>query len=86
MRPVLSIERPLVNQPQIGLMNQRCALQGMPRTFPLEMVPRDVAQFLVDERNQGLQRFFVARFPAYDQLANRVGMLLIHSQLRPQTQ
>jgi hypothetical protein len=48
------------------------------------MVPRDVAEFLVEQRNQLIQRGLVARLPAYKQFANRVGMLLIHSQLQPQ--
>ena len=48
------------------------------------MVPRDVAEFLVEQRNQLIQRSLIARLPAYEQFANRVRMLLIHSELRPQ--
>jgi hypothetical protein len=85
MRAILDIERPLVDQPQIGFVNQRRALQGMPRPFPLEMMPRDVAEFLVDQRNPRFQRFLIARSPAHEQLGHRLGMLLIHSRLQLHT-
>jgi hypothetical protein len=57
----------------------------MPRTFSLEMLSCDVAEFLVDQRDQSCQSLLVARLPAYEQLAHRVRMLLIHSQLQPET-
>ena len=43
MRTVVSIKGPLVQQPQVRLVNQGCALQGMSWTFPLQMMPRDIA-------------------------------------------
>jgi hypothetical protein len=55
----------------------------MPGTLSLEVIAGDVAEFLVDQRNQGLKSFPVARFPAYEQFGHRVRMFLIHSQLRP---
>jgi hypothetical protein len=48
------------------------------------MVPRDVAQFLVDQGKERFQRILVARLPAHQQFAHRVGMLLIHSWLQSQ--
>jgi hypothetical protein len=38
----------------------------VPGTLSLEMMPRDVAEFLADQRNQGLKRFLVARLPEYE--------------------
>ncbi len=86
MRAILGIKRTLVEQPQVGLVDQSRALQGVSRTLPLEMMPGDVAEFLVDQRNQRFKGFLVARLPAHEQFADRLGMLLIHSQLRPETQ
>ena len=57
----------------------------MAGTFPLEMTPSDITQFLVNERDQSLKRVLIARPPAYQEFANRLRMLLIHSQLQPQT-
>ena len=85
MSAILGIKRTLVHQPEISLVDQGRTLQRMSGTFPLEMTSRDIAEFLVDERDQSLKRFMVARLPTYQQLANRMGMLLIHSQLQPQT-
>ena len=84
MRTVVSIKGPLVEQSQVSLVDESRALQGMPRTLSSEMMPRDVAEFFVDERNQRCKRFLVARLPAHEQFAHRVGMLLIHSQLQDQ--
>ena len=86
MRAILGIKWPLVEQPQIGLVDQSSALQGVPGALAPEMPPRDVAQLFVDQRNQRFKAPLVARFPAYQQFANWVGMLLIHSQLPRQTQ
>lgn len=60
MCAIFRIEEPLIQQPQVSLVDQSCALKAAPGTLSLELIPRDVAQFVVDERNQHFQRFFVA--------------------------
>lgn len=66
MSAILGVKWTLVKQPEIGLMDQRCALQSVPPTLPLEMVPRDVSQLPIYQGNQGFQRLLVARFPAHE--------------------
>ena len=39
MRPVVAIERPLLKQPQIGLMNQCGALQCVSWALPPQLLP-----------------------------------------------
>jgi hypothetical protein len=84
MSPILSIEGAVVEESQIGFVDQSGALQCVSGTLALEMVPRDVAQFFVDKWNQRFQRVWVASFPACKQFGNSMGMLLIHSRLQPQ--
>lgn len=84
MSAILGIKWTLVEQTYVGLVDQRRTLQSMSGTFALEMAPRDIAEFPVNERDQSFKRFLIARLPAYEQFANRVRMLLIHSQLQPQ--
>jgi hypothetical protein len=84
MGTILCIKWTLVQQPEVGFVDQSCTLQGVPRTLSLQVVTRNVAEFLVNEWNQSFKRLLVARLPAYEQLAHRVGMLLIHGWLQPQ--
>ena len=64
MGTIFGVKGPLVEQPQIDLMDQSRALQGMARTLASEMPPRDVAQLFVDQRNQRFKGLWIARFPA----------------------
>lgn len=73
MCAIFGVKRPLVEQPQIGLVDQSSALQGVSRALAPEMPPRDVAQLFVDQRNQRFKGLWIARFPAYQQFANWVG-------------
>ena len=73
MGAIFGVKGSLVEQPQISLVDQSRALQGMARTLASEMPPRDVAQLFVDQRNQRFKGLWIARFPAYQQFANWVG-------------
>jgi hypothetical protein len=63
MRAVVGFERSLVNQTQIRLMDQSGALQCMTGTFGPQLASRDVAQLLIDKRNQALEGILVSRPP-----------------------
>jgi hypothetical protein len=63
VRAVAALERSLVNQPQIRLMDQSGALQCMTGTFAPQLASRDLAQLLVNKRNQALEGFLVACTP-----------------------
>ena len=81
MGAIVGVKGPLVQQAQVGLVDECCALQGMAGTLALEMAVGDVAEFFVDQRKQLLQCFLVARFPAHQEFGYRMGRLLIHRQL-----
>lgn len=81
MRPILRVERALVHQSHIGFMDQGRALQRVFGAFSPQMVPRDVPEFSVNERDQLLKRPLVAGFPADQKLRDRLGRLLRHKKL-----
>ena len=60
---VAGFERSLVNQPQIRFMNQSGALQCMTGTFGPQLASCDVAQLLINKRDQALEGFLVSRPP-----------------------
>jgi hypothetical protein len=60
---IAGFERSLVNQPQIRLMDQRGALQRMTGTFAPQLASRDIAQLLINKRDQALEGFLVSRPP-----------------------
>ncbi len=60
---VVGFERSLVNQPQIRFMDQSGALQCMTGTFGPQLASRDVAQLLINKRDQPLEGFLVSRPP-----------------------
>ena len=64
MGPILSIKGPLVDESQVGLMDQRRALQSVPRTLTLQMVSGNIAEFFVDQRDQTFKGLLVSRLPA----------------------
>src|SRR5215471_10892093 len=64
---VVSFKGFLIGQSKISLVNQSGALQGVSRTLPLEMVVRDLAQFLVDKRNQLLKSLPISGSPSDQQ-------------------
>src|SRR5215831_2212377 len=55
---------------QIRFIHQRCGLQGMIRSFPLEVVVRQAAQLVVDQRHQAIEGFAFALRPAVEQQRN----------------
>ncbi len=57
---VARFERSLVNQPQIRFMDQSGALQSMTGTFGPQLASCDVAQLLINKRDQALEGFLVS--------------------------
>ena len=49
MSAVLPVYPCLIDEPEIGLMNQRRRLQGMIRPFPPQIIRRELSQFIVDD-------------------------------------
>jgi hypothetical protein len=60
---ILKLNWGLVHQPQESLVDQRGALEGMARALGPEVVVCKAAQLLVDQWNEGLERFLVSATP-----------------------
>src|SRR6266446_7376523 len=69
MCPIVGFKRFLIRESKIGLVDQSGALQGMPRALALEMVVRDLAEFLVDKRNQLLKSLAIPGSPSHQEFA-----------------
>ena len=85
VRAIVGIKGALIDQPQIGLVDQRGALQCVFRTLALQMMASDFAEFSIYEGNQSLEGSLIASLPQHEQFADSFRMLLIHNRLRPET-
>lgn len=63
VRAVPQIDRLAAGQPELGLVNQSRALQGVIRAFGLQVVVREPTQLLVDQNDQRGQSFFIVLPP-----------------------
>jgi hypothetical protein len=53
----------LIEKTKVRLINQRGTLQRMSRTFALQVIVRDLSQFLVNNRDQPFEGVLIARSP-----------------------
>jgi hypothetical protein len=53
----------LIEKAKVRLINQRGTLQGVSRTFALQVIVRDLTQFLVNNRDQLFKGVLIARSP-----------------------
>ena len=63
MFAVLELGRALLLEPQVSLVHQGGALQGVVRAFLPQVVVRDPSEFVINERKHGAQRLLVAGVP-----------------------
>jgi hypothetical protein len=63
MRAVLPVHILLIDQTQIGFVNQRCRLQRVAGSFAAKIPSRQPMQFLINQRQQFIARGFVAAVP-----------------------
>jgi len=68
VRPVAQLDAIEINQPQVRLVNERRRLEHVPSRLRSETCVRDPAQFVIDERNEALQRVAVALLPGEQHL------------------
>jgi hypothetical protein len=57
VKPIVPLNRTVPNQPQVRLMDQGRALQGVVLMTPRKALPGKAAQLIVDQRH----KFFVRR-------------------------
>ena len=70
MRPILPPDSTRVRQPEIGLVHERCGLQGMPRALTCHVDACQPMEFVVDERRQAGERVLIAAVPGEQQLGD----------------
>src|SRR5689334_15731312 len=64
--------RTIADQPQVGLVDQRSRVTLLRRPLPHHVRCRQLAQFLVDDRQQPLGRAFLAAFNLAEDLSQLV--------------
>jgi len=74
MRPVLVLLGMHCDQPEIGLVRQRCRLQSMARPFTPEVKLGQPAQFGIDQRDERLESLRLPSTPAGEQYGYLVGL------------
>jgi hypothetical protein len=52
VRPVVHVQRRLIRQPEVGLMNQRSRLKSAVAGFAIHLRPRKANQIVVDDRSE----------------------------------
>jgi hypothetical protein len=67
VRPVLPINAPLFDEPQIRLVNERPWLQCVPGAFVTELTRGNSAQLVVDERQQAVEGASIAAVPVVEE-------------------
>ena len=80
---IVPVDAALIDQAQVGLVDQRGRLEGVSRTLPTQVCRRDPAQLVVDDRRQVLARLLVAFPPIQKQTRGGVGSWQFHSRDLP---
>jgi hypothetical protein len=60
---VSPVDVSLVDQFHVGLVDQCGGLEGMARAFPSQLARGDAAHFVIDERQQSIERVPIASGP-----------------------
>lgn len=79
MRTVFNFRWRLLHEPEVRLMNQRCALESMVRTFLPQMAPRDATQLFVNEGNKDLESLLIPGSPLAKEDTDRLRRQLGHT-------
>jgi|SRR5580658_6305883 hypothetical protein len=79
MVPVLQFDWLAADQANVGLMDERGALQRVIRTFGAQVVMRQTVQLLVHDRNQIVQSLLIAALPTKQEFSHGMGWMLGHA-------
>ena len=61
------IDLPLIDEPQVCLVDERRRLQGVPQPLAAKLAPRDMAQLAIHERQQLIERTVIPAAPVVEQ-------------------
>jgi hypothetical protein len=75
VRPVLPRDVLSVDQPQIGLIDERSRLQTVPDALMADVPPRDAVEFGIDQRDEALEGVLVAFAPFEQQSSDLRGVV-----------
>jgi hypothetical protein len=78
MSAILQLHR-FSQQSQVGLMHQSGALQRVVAAFGLQVVMSQAPQLLVDQKNESLERVFVALPPMMQKRGDLAGLIFGHA-------
>src|SRR6185503_16329090 len=73
MRPVLPLNPGEINQPHIGLIDQRGGLQAVTVTLTSEVPAREAPELVVDDGGQAVEGFRIPAAPGVEQTADVAG-------------
>jgi hypothetical protein len=79
MSAVLYFDRPLFHQPEVSLMNQGSALEGMVRTFLSQVMFSNSAQLFIHNRDERLEGLVIPGSPFAQEGADRLGRGFCHT-------
>jgi hypothetical protein len=60
VRSILPVDLPLIDDPQVHLVNERRRLQGVVGPLAAKVAPRNATELRIDERQQLIERTAVA--------------------------
>ena len=70
---ILGVDRPVVNETEIGFMDEGSAAQGVIGAFSTEEAVSDVVELVVDQGNESLEGFRIPLSPADEEFRNGLG-------------
>jgi hypothetical protein len=82
MRAILPPHLARINQPQIGLVDQRRGLQRVARLLAVHVVSGQSAQLFINQRHELLQRQLIASAPGQQQMSDFLDRRLRHNRPR----
>lgn len=70
MSAILPLDATRIHKAHVRLINQSCSLQNMAATLTLHIVPRQGAEFIVDNRHESFERRVITLTPGQQKLRN----------------
>ena len=74
----MALDRGLIDQPQVGFVDQSRGLQGVVAALPAEIPGGQPAEFAIHERYQFVERALITPAPGHEQACHFSGVSLLH--------
>src|SRR5262249_10009626 len=73
VHPIVPMHRTVTHQAKVGLVHQRCTLQGVIGTLPSQAVSCHATEFIVDQREELLAGSVFSLTPTGEQFGDLIG-------------